>query len=281
MEFPIEKMCKVLGVRRSSYYEHQRFIEAPRHNENRSLLLAIQHIHELSKASYGSPRITEELHKMGYKVSRPRVARLMKAAGIRAVHARKFVVTTDSKHSFATVENVLNRSFGASRPAEKWVSDITYVRTGSGWLYVTVILDLFDRKVVGWSMSSNMTAADTTIAAWRMAVKNRQPSDALIFHSDRGIQYACNEFSQLLINRNIVRSMSRKGNCWDNAVAESFFKTMKVELVYQYRFINHQEAETQIFAWIEGWYNRNRRHSALSNMTIQEFNEINRLQNVA
>ena len=135
MEFPIEKMCKVLGVSRSGYYEHQRFIESPRHNENRSLLLIIQQIHQKSKARYGSPRITAELHAMGYKVSRPRVARLMQTAGIRAVHARKFVATTDAKHNFSAVDNVLNRSFQASRPAEKWVSDITYVRTGSGWLY--------------------------------------------------------------------------------------------------------------------------------------------------
>lgn len=281
MEFPIEKMCKVLGVSRSGYYEHQRSEEAPRHKENRSLLMTIQKIHEESKARYGSPRITAELHNKGYNVSRPRVARLMRTSGIRAVYARKFIATTDSKHNFATVDNVLNRSFEASRPAEKWVSDITYIRTGSGWLYLTVVLDLYDRKVVGWSMSSNMTAADTSIAAWRMAVKNRTPGDGLIFHSDRGIQYACNEFSSLLNNRKIIRSMSRKGNCWDNAVAESFFKTLKVELVYQCRFNNHQAAETQIFAWIEGWYNRNRRHSTLGNITIQEFNETNRLQNVA
>jgi transposase InsO family protein len=281
MEFPIEKMCKVLGVSRSSYYEHQRFIDSPRHAENRSLLAIIQQIHQKCKARYGSPRITAELRAMGYKVSRPRVARLMKTAGIRAVHARKFVVTTDSKHNFAAADNVLDRSFAASRPAEKWVSDITYVRTGTGWLYVTVILDLYDRKVVGWSMSNNMTAKDTSIAAWRMAVNNRPPGDGLIFHSDRGVQYACNEYSQLLKNRNVIRSMSRKGNCWDNAVAESFFKTLKVELVYQCRFINHQAAEIQLFAWIEGWYNRNRRHSALGNMTIQEFNEINRLTSVA
>ena len=146
---------------------------------------------------------------------------------------------------------------------------------------VTVILDLYDRKVVGWSMSSNMTASDTSIAAWRMAVENRPPNEGLIFHSDRGVQYACNAYSQILKNRKVIRSMSRKGNCWDNAVAESFFKTLKVELVYQCRFNNHQDAETQIFAWIEGWYNRNRRHSALGNMTIQEFNENNRLQSIA
>jgi transposase InsO family protein len=196
----------------------------------------------------------------------------MKQSGIRAVHKRKYVVTTESKHTYPVVENKLDRNFTADQPGKAWVSDITYIKTGTGWLYLTVILDLYDRKVIGWSHSSDMTAQNTTIAAWKMAVGNRHPSKHLIFHSDRGIQYACNEFVKLLESYpHIERSMSRKGNCWDNAVAESFFKTLKVERVYRNRYKSKQEAALSIFEWIETWYNRNRRHSALGNLTINEF----------
>jgi putative transposase len=275
-------MCKILKVSKSSYYQMKNYIPSKRDGENRMLLFEIRRIHEQSKASYGSPRMTEELKKRGFKVSRPRVARLMKQGRIKAVHAKKFVVTTDSKHKYPVVENKLDRNFSAQNNGQAWVSDITYIKTQKGWLYLTIILDIFDRKVIGWALSSDLTAENTSVAAWRMAVKNRPPSQKLIFHSDRGIQYACHVFANLLSSYKCVeRSMSRKGNCWDNAVAESFFKTIKVELVYRNRYTDKNQAAISIFEWIETWYNRNRRHSALANLTINEFEKLMQLKNVA
>ena len=181
----------------------------------------------------------------------------MRAADLRAKRRRKFKATTDSKHNYPVAPNLLNQDFSVSRPAEVWVSDITYVKTNSGWLYLTVIIDLYDRKVVGWSMSEGLSALETIIAAWFMAVRNRPITKDLIFHSDRGIQYACNEFTRLLRNNKMIKqSMSRKGNCWNNAVAESFFKTIKVEWIYNHKFSNQEQAQLSIFEWIESWYNR-------------------------
>ena len=201
---------------------------------------------------------------------------MMRAAGIRARKPKRFVVTTDSKHNYPVVPNVLNRKFRATRPGQIWVSDLTYVRTKNGWLYLTVIIDLYDRKVIGWSMSMGLSAEETVIPAWLMARWNRPITQELIFHSDRGIQYACKEFANILnANKLITRSMSRKGNCWDNAVAESFFKTIKVEWIYANNFVNQEQAQLSIFEWIESWYNRRRRHSALGYKTMEEFEKIN------
>lgn len=281
-EFPIGKMCKVFKVSRSAFYKSLHYLPSKRDHENRMLLYEIRRIHEQSKASYGSPRITDELKARGVKVSEPRVARLMKAHKIRAVRKRRFVVTTDSKHRFPIAENKLGRNFSTNSEGKVWISDITYIRTGKGWLYLTAILDLYDRKVIGWAQSSDLSAQNTTIAAWRMAVKNRRMSDNLIFHSDRGVQYACSDFTKLLSSYpQVEQSMSRKGNCWDNAVAESFFKTLKVEHVYKYRFHNKESAAVSVFEWIETWYNRQRRHSALGNLTIEEFHYLNQTQNAA
>ena len=281
-EFPVGKMCKVFKVSRSGFYDWRNQTPSNRDNENRMLLSEIMRIHGRSKASYGSPRITDELRALGFDVSRPRVARLMKKNKIRAVHAKKFVATTDSKHKYPVVENKLERNFTAEGKGRKWVSDITYVKTSKGWLYLTVILDLFDRKVIGWSQSGDMSAENTSIAAWRMAVRNRPPSKELIFHSDRGVQYACHDFARLLDSYACVeRSMSRKGNCWDNAVAESFFKSIKVELIYRNRYAGKKQAAISIFEWIETWYNKNRRHSALGNLTIDEFENLIKMKNAA
>jgi putative transposase len=281
-EFPVEKMCRIFKISKSGFYEARNYIPSNRDNENRSLLFEIRRIYEQSKASYGSPRITAELKARGFKASKPRVARLMKKNGIRAVHGKKFVVTTNSKHKYPVVENKLDRNFSAQHSAQAWVSDITYIRTMKGWLYLTVILDLYDRKVVGWSHSIDMSTENTSIAAWRMAVNNRPPSKKLIFHSDRGIQYAAQSFTDLLDSYKCVeRSMSRKGNCWDNAVAESFFKTIKVELIYTNKYQNKQDAAISVFEWIETWYNKNRRHSALGNLTMNEFEKLIQIRNVA
>ena len=281
-EFPVGKMCKVFKVSRSGYYAWRRHVPSERDGENRVLLSEIRRIHKRSKATYGSPRMTKELRANGFDVSRPRVARLMSKNGIRAVHAKKFKATTDSEHRFPVVPNRLDRDFAVSEMALAWVSDITYIRTAKGWLYLTVVIDLFDRKVVGWSLSTDMTAKATTVAAWKMAVANRTPTEGLIFHSDRGIQYACGAFTNLLDSyANVKRSMSRKGDCWDNAVAESFFKSLKVELVYRNRFKTVHRAALAIFEWIETWYNTERRHSALGYMTIKEFEKSMQFKNVA
>ena len=261
---------------KSSYYEWLRSGPSARWQENEKLLTEIMDIFEASHGTYGSPRITKELRVKGWTVSLNRVAKMMRAAGIRARKPKRFVVTTDSKHNYPVVPNVLDRKFRATKPGQIWISDITYVRTKNGWLYLTVIIDLYDRKVIGWSMSNGLSAKETIIPAWLMATWKRPVMQELIFHSDRGIQYACKEFAEILQANNLItRSMSRKGNCWDNAVAESSFKTIKVEWIYSQNFTNQKQAQLSIFEWIESWYNRKRRHSALGYKTIKEFEKIN------
>ena len=272
-EFPIEKMCKVLQVSKSGYYKWLNRTPSKRAIKNAMLIKEIYKIYNLSKSRYGSPRIAKELNVQGSKVSHQLVAKLMRTESIRRIIRKKYRVTTNSNHKYPVVENKLMQQFAVKEKNDVWVSDITYVSTKQGWLYLTTVIDLFDRKVIGWSLSPTMSAKQTSIAAFKMAIINQpinQPKE-LIFHSDRGIQYACEEFvSELNKNKNIVRSMSRKGNCWDNAVAESFFKTLKVELVYHNKYQTRQEAELSIFEYIETWYNRKRRHKHLNNLTILE-----------
>jgi putative transposase len=257
-------MCKVLGVSKSGYYYWLISGTSRRKQENQELLSHIRRIHKKSRQTYGSPRITKSLIKEGFYVSRPRVARIMKKAKITVKSKKKFKVTTDSKHKYPVVDNVLNRNFNPDRIAQVWVSDITYIRTRQGWLHLTVILDLADRKVVGWALSSGMTTQQTSVAAWKMAVRNRPVTKPLIFHSDRGIQYACHEFANMLQqNKHITRSMSRKGNCWDNAVAESFFNTLKREWVNRFDYTTREQAGLSVFDYIESWYNSNRMHSTI------------------
>jgi len=262
--FPIEKMCKVLGVSRSSYYSWLSRDPSKRSVENEELSNHIKKIYELSKRTYGSPRVTIKLQEEGLHVSRRRVARLMKRQNLKSIIRKKWVITTDSRHNYPVVENKLNRDFNVTRPGQVWVSDITYIKTLQGWLYLTVIIDLYDRKVIGWSFSRSLKAALTTIPAWKMAVRNRLITQKLIFHSDRGVQYACHEFKNLLSSFKLVeRSMSRKGDCWDNAVAESFFKTLKVEHIYHHNYKTFKEAELSVFEYIEAWYNVNRIHTTI------------------
>ena len=212
---------------------------------------------------------------MGYTISKNQVAAIMRKEGLRSVVKKKHIVTTDSKHNYPVAPNLLNQNFMVAGPGQVWVSDLTYIRTSKGWVYLTVIIDLWDRKVVGWSLSISLKAVDTVVPAWLMAVKNRPITQELIFHSDRGIQYASNEFRKLLDGYSLVnRSMSRKGNCWDNAVAESFFKNLKMEWVYQRKYRSKMQAALSVFEYIETWYNTDRIHSALE-MSIREFNAIN------
>jgi len=260
-------MCRVFRVSNSGFYYWLNHPKGQRQVESVFLLKEISEIHSESKKVYGSPRITAKLAERGIQASRPRVARIMRKAGIQSVIRKKWVKTTDSNHVHTVAANVLNRDFSATGLGEKWVSDLTYIRTGAGWVYLTTVIDLADRKVIGWSLSDNMEARNTTVSAFRMAKANRGIGDKLIFHSDQGVQYACLEFRQQLMGLPIIQSMSRKGNCWDNAVAESFFKTMKTEMVYQRAFKTKKQAYLAIFEYIEVWYNRKRIHSSLGYLT--------------
>ncbi len=271
-KFPVEKMCKALKISKSGYYAWRNRPESARSLENKRITARIQEVFDESKATYGSPRITKELNEAGTRVSRPRVARLMVKAHLRSRMTRKFVVTTDSEHDYKISPNLLDRDFKPGRINRAWVSDITYIHTAQGWLYLTIIMDLGDRKVIGWALSKSMHAAVTVVAAWRMALKNRGLCKGLIFHSDRGVQYACSEFRDLLAKGDmVVQSMSRKGNCWDNAVAESFFKSLKSEWLYGKTFKTREEAELEVFRYIEMWYNRKRRHSSLGYKSPEQF----------
>ncbi|WPO80742.1 IS3 family transposase [Flavobacterium sp. KACC 22761] len=280
--YSIEKMCKVLKVSPSSYYNWKRQILSERQRKTALIKEEIASIYFNAKQRYGSPRITLELQSQGYQISRITVAKYMKQLGLYSKLSKKFKVTTNSKHNHFVVPNILKREFTATEPAKAWVSDITYIQTKDGFLYLTIILDLFDRKIVGWSLSNGLSTKQTTMTAWKMAVKNRTIASELIFHSDRGIQYANKKFTNVLDSyKNITRSMSRKGDCWDNAVAESFFKSLKTELVYGSKLISREQMELEIFEYIEIWYNKKRRHSALNYKTIEEFNKLTNYKNVA
>ncbi|SFU70422.1 Transposase InsO and inactivated derivatives [Pustulibacterium marinum] len=265
-------MCKVLKVSRIGYYAWLKITPSKRSLENDMLIDKIRKIYRLHKGIYGSPRITKELLANQISISRPRVARLMRKAGLKSIVQRKFVTTTNSKHHHPVAENVLNRDFRADKKAQKWVLDITYIRTRQGWLYLTIIMDLADRKVIGWATSKTMETKNTIVSAWKMAIANRPIHQELIFHSDQGIQYASNEFRSILsATGKVTQSMSRRGNCWDNAVAESFFKSLKTEWVYHYKYQTRDQARLSLFEYIETYYNTRRRHSKLGYLTPLEF----------
>lgn len=267
-------MCRVFRVSNSGFYYWLKHPKGKRQVENTLLQEEISEIYKDSKMVYGSPRIAAKLAEKGFRVSRPRVARIMRKAGIQSIIRKKWVKTTDSDHMHSVAENVLNRDFSAANLGEKWVSDLTYIRTGAGWVYLTTVIDLADRKVIGWSLSDNMEAKNTTVSAFQMAKANRAIGERLIFHSDQGVQYACLEFRRQLMGLPITQSMSRKGNCWDNAVAESFFKTMKTEMVYHRTFKTKKQAYLAIFEYIEVWYNRKRSHSSLGYLTPLDVEKV-------
>ena len=280
--FPIEKMCKVLEVGSSGYYKWKSKSISNRTLRKNEIKQQITSIYFASKQRYGSPRITIELNALGYRISRITVAKYMRELGLRSKLSKKFKVTTDSKHNYLVVENVLDRNFIVAQPSRVWVSDITYIQTKEGFLYLTTIIDLYDRKMIGWSLSNGMNTEQTTLGAWKMAIRNRKVQAGLIFHSDRGIQYANKKFANTIESYGVIRSMSRKGNCWDNAVAESFFKSLKTELIYGNKLITKEQMELEIFEYIEIWYNKKRRHGALNYKTIEEFNNQNNIyKNVA
>lgn len=258
----VQRMCRVIGASRSGYYGWKRQPQSKRQKENEKILMEIKESHKNSRRAYGSPRITEDIVEKGIKCSENRVARLMKVHGIIAKTKKKFKATTSSKHNLPVAENLLNQDFVAEKPNTVWVSDITYIWTLEGWLYLAVILDLYSRQVVGWAMSDRLTA-NFVIKALHQAIGRRNPVRGCIFHSDRGVQYASADFRDVLNSHGFIQSMSRKGNCYDNAVAESFFHTLKTEHVYDYRYETRAEAIQSVFEYIEMFYNRQRRHSAI------------------
>lgn len=220
--------------------------------------------------------MTDSLREEGFRVSRSRVARLMRKHGIRAQTKLKFKVTTDSDHDYPISPNRLDRNFSADRFGAVWTSDITYIRTSEGWLYLTVVMDLFNREIVGWAMSESLRASETTIPALSAAWMRHRPLSGLIFHSDRGVQYACEDFRELISNHQILQSMSGTGDCYDNAVTESFFATLKKELVYRRKYKTRWQARQSIFQYIETFYNRIRKHSTLGNLSPVQFKESRR-----
>lgn len=254
-------MCVTLEVGKTSYYDWRIAKPSQRKVEERGLVQQIKSIFMESKARYGSRRIRKALIHPGLQISRRRVKKLMKQAGLVCKTKRKFRITTDSRHNLAISPNVLQREFHAAKPDQKYVGDITYIRTEEGWLYLAVVIDLYSRKVVGWSMQNHMRTSLVNDALL-MALWSRKPKKGLLWHTDRGIQYASNSHRELLNAHGVIQSMSRKGNCWDNAVAESFFHTLKTELTHHLKFKTKEQAKQKIFEYIEVFYNRKRLHSA-------------------
>jgi putative transposase len=281
-EYPVRLMCRVLQVSRTGYYAWCRRPPSARSRANLALLTAIRVVHRQSRARYGSPRITRELQAQGHRCSEPRVARLMRQAGVQAKRRRRCRLTTDSRHREPIAPNRVQRQFAvAAIPAldRIWASDITYVPTQEGWLYLAVVLDLASRRVIGWAMRHTLERG-LTLEALRMALAQRQPGHGVLQHSDRGSQYACREYQALLAAAGMTCSMSRKGDCYDNAVVESFFATLKTELVADATWATREVARTALFEYIETWYNRARRHSSLGYRSPVQY-EVDRFRSAA
>lgn len=265
-------MCRVLEVSRTGFYASQSRAMSDHSRVDEALSVQIKAIHDESEHRYGSPRVHRALRASGVRVGRKRIARLMSEKDLRAKKKKRFCVTTNSAHDHAIAPNLLDREFSVAGrgPDEVWVADITYVPTREGWLFLSVVIDLASRLVVGWGMGARNDHR-LCLRALQMAMMRRQPGTGLIHHSDRGVQYACGEYRQALASHGLVASMSRRGNCWDNAVAESFFATLEWELIEQEDWHTRQEAMAALFHYIEVWYNRKRLHSSLDYMTPDQY----------
>jgi len=268
--YPIRLLCRCLAVSRSGYYAWRRRAPSPRAQEDARLRVEIAASHSASRRTYGSPRILRDLREDGHRVSRKRVARLMRELGLEGRRKRRFRATTDSQHRFPVAPNVLMRDFDVDAPNTAWVTDITYLATVDGWLYLAVILDLFSRRVVGYAMSEQIDRA-LVLEALRKALVQRPGARDLIHHSDRGSQYASHDYREALDQAGITCSMSRRGDCWDNAVAESFFATLKVELLYELPLQTRSATRSAVADYIETFYNVRRRHSSLGYQSPVEF----------
>ena len=279
-QFSLSALCRAMQVCRGGFYAWRKREKGPRQLQNDRLTEQIKTAYKENREAYGSPRIYAELKEAGVVCSEKRIARLMRLHGIVAVRPKRFVATTDSNHDLPIAENVLDRTFGAETPDTRWTADITYLWTSQGWLYLAVILDMFSRRVVGWAMNQSMER-ELVLSALDMAISARCPGPDLLCHSDRGSQYASGEYQKRLKDAGIACSMSRRGNCCDNAPTESFFASLKKEMVYRTRFETREQARAAVFDWIEVWYNRKRRHSAIGYISPETFERQQRQQQTA
>jgi transposase InsO family protein len=269
--FAVQMMCDMLEVSRSGYYAWRDRPICIRRQRRVELIEKIKEVFEESRGSYGSPRATVELKEARIEVSENTVAKYMRESGICVKPRRRFVPrTTDSDHAYPIAPNLLDQKFAAAAPDQKWACDLTYIFTDEGWLYLSVVIDLFSRRIIGWAMTDHVRAQGVA-QALSMALMRRRPRGDLIHHSDRGVQYACALYRSVLARHDITASMSRAGNCYDNAMVESFFGTLKTELVHRVRYRTRAEARSSVFEWIECWYNRRRRHSSLGYVSPEAF----------
>jgi putative transposase len=271
--FPIELMCEVLKISRSAWYAWKNRPESIRKQSDRLILEKIRKVYKDSRGTYGSPRITTDLNELGENINRKRVARLMRENGIVGSPEPKWRVTTESNHDMPVAPNLLSRNFTADAPDKVWVGDITYIWTYRGWSYLATVIDLFSRRIVGWALEDNMRS-ELVEKALKMAIRQRNVEPGLVFHSDRGSQYAGKDYQRLLQDFGILPSMSRKGDCWDNAVAESFFATIKRELINRAIWINQKNLRMAVYEYVEVFYNRKRRHSTNHNLCPAEHERI-------
>lgn len=278
--FPISLLCKVMNVSRSGFYSWSCRDKSDREKERERLIPKVKKIHKEVRGAYGARRISEELTAKGENCGRTKAATLMQLANVAAKQKKKFKATTDSKHKLPVAPNVLNRNFVVSQPDVAYCSDITYIWTTEGWLYLAVVIDLYSRKIVGWSLKSRMTK-DLVINALQMAIWRRRPLPGLIFHSDRGSQYCSNDFQRFLKENRMTSSMSRKGNCWDNSVAESFFGSLKTERVFDSLYPTRETARRDIVDYIEMFFNSRRRHSYLAYLSPNDFEKMMELKKAA
>jgi putative transposase len=272
-DFPVQRLCTVLGVSASGYFAWRARPASRRQREDMVVLAHVRSAFARSKGTYGSPRMTCELQGEGLRVGRRRTARLMRENGLVARRKRRFKRTTDSHHALPVAPNLVDRDFAAERPNQKWAADISYIWTGEGWLYLAVVLDLFARRVVGWAVSERLHK-ELALAALRKALAIRRPGAGLIHHSDRGSQYCSTAYQAELRRHSVLASMSGKGNCYDNAVVETFFKTLKSELVWRTVFLTRAEAKDAIGRYIDGFYNPVRRHSTLDFVSPAQFERL-------
>jgi len=267
--FKVAVLCRLLGVTRQGYYAFERRGRSARVRADEQLRERVRVLHTESRGTYGSPRVHAALRNEGRRVGKGRVERILRSLGLRGRTPRRWRATTRSNPKHAVVGNSLDRDFTATRPNERWVTDISYVLTDEGWCYLAAILDLYSRSVVGWALDTTLSTK-LPLAALDMAIRRRRPSAGLLHHSDRGCQYTSDEYRSALANLGVTVSMSRKGNCWDNAVAESFFATIKTELVYRQRWASRTELRAAVFEYIEVFYNRRRLHSSIGYKTPAE-----------
>ena len=272
LDYPLGLLCRAFGVSRSGFYAWLNRAPSPRVQEDERLKVAIKAVHVQTRETYGPLRVQPELAAQGFEAGRDRIVRLRHELGLRCKQKRKFKATTNSRHDFPVAENLLNQTFAPTRPNEAWVTDITYISTGEGWLYLAGVKDVFTCELVGYAMGARMTQDLTAQALWR-AVRNKRPVPGLIHHSDRGSQYCADDYRKLVKQFGMLASMSRKGNCYDNAPMESFWGSLKNELIHHQRYATRDDAETAIKEYIEIFYNRQRRHSRLGYVSPAQFAE--------